>query len=1328
MDKTSKNIQINKNILCCMMYVFGMAQLFGQSQVSFRQLSVHDGLSQNSVVSVTQDSIGYLWLATQDGLNKYDGHQFEIFNEFFVDITRPDYSYLGQIYTDRDGNIITIPISKNPQIYNKKENRFTSFSNLQDVSTVFQDRKKNYWFGTYASGVFKKDFTSGRMVSVLSSYQIKTIFSIAEDPQGTLWITSQGKIISIDQDGAIQNYFPDGDTDSKVNYSKLIADGLDGIWLGTYGNGLWHKDGESSDFKRINALNEDDFELPDNLNILSMHLDKKNRLWVGTFGNGLFKLNLNSSQIKHFEVKKQDPRAIRHNDILCIFEDYTGTLWFGTDGAGISFYDEYLEKFNFINNNQTPEGIHIDLVRAIHVDKNKKVWIGTSGKGLSAYSPQTNQWKTYVRSKNGLSSNRIVSLFTDDVEDELWIGTQEGGLNILQANGRITHYNHTTSIALPAQTIWSILKDEAQNIWLSTRDNGLIQFDKYKGVLKIIDASKGLMSNNIRITIPGEKDKLWIGTEEDGVFSFNTKTEVITDVLKDFQVEDKSLFKKIKSLYYDNKGLLWVGTNGDGLVVFDIKNGEYYQYTMEDGLPNNVIYAILPDSENNLWLSSNRGITMIEPPENLKHKPVIVNYNNYDGLATEFNTGAYFKAKNNSLYFGGLEGFYWFNPAEIQENKVIPKTVLTNFEVFNRSLPLTNDTILNYKQNTLSFTFSSLQFSLPKKNNYRYKLENYDQDWIDSKFTNKVRYTNLASGNYQFLVKSSNYDGVWNDVPESLSFVISKPWYLSNWMLFAYIFLSMVLAFLTYYYFKWRWKMQLDLKQEKEESVRLKRLDEYKTKLYTNLAHEFRSPLTLITAPIKKQLLRNDLKSEAKNDLKLVERNTNQLLNLVDQLLELSKLESGKLRLKVKQHDLGLYLKVITESFQFLAEQHGLKLKASIPEIENAWFDADIVEKIVNNLFSNAIKYTSKGGEIYLHVKEDHLGRCKMTFINDIDGIVEQNISKIFNRFHQINEDSEGSGIGLSLVKELATLAHGTIEASYLGTTKMKFVINLPIRKEAFSENEIDYTVPFQTIESHLEITPKNKQPNTKPIALVVDDNQDIRNFIKSLLTADFRVIKAKNGSEGIEKAFKHIPDIIISDVVMPIKTGFELCKTLKQDDRTSHIPIIMLTGKTDETNEIIGLATGADDYITKPFNPRTFQIKIHNIIENRKKLHKRYQQDNLFRPQEIAVTSADEVFLKKVQKILDQNLSDPEFNADTFSKQVGMSRMQLHRKMLAYTGLSTSNFIRSQRLKQATLILQASEYSINEVAYMVGFNTPSYFIKCFKKLYGETPNEYLKK
>ncbi len=1299
-----------------------MVQLHGQSQVSFRQLSVNDGLSQNSVVSVTQDSIGYLWLATQDGLNKFDGNNFEVFKSLFIDITRPNYSHLGQVYTDRSGAVISIPISKKPQIYNREKHRFMPFTDLEDVSVVFQDTKNNYWFGTYESGLYRKDETSTQLV--LTPENIKTVFSITEAPDGTIWLSSLGKIMSIDSVANISTFYPDKNLQSAVNYSKIISDAQGNLWLGSYGNGLWFKPPNENTFKRANFPESELDALPKNLNILAMHLDKKNRLWVGTFGDGLYKIRLNTNEILHYEVRKHNPRALHYNDILCIYEDYTGTLWFGTDGAGVSFYDEYLEKFNFTNNSQTPEGINIDLVRAIAVDKDNNVWIGTSGKGLSRYTPKTNAWKTYTASKNGLTSDRIVSLFLDD-EEALWIGTQDGGLNILEPSGQLQHYHKTSRIQLSSETIWSIFKDDAQHIWLSTRDHGLILFDKNKGVLKQFGRSNGLPSNTVRITIQGEKDQLFIGTEEDGLYALNTKTDVITNILKEFELTDKTALKKIKSLYYDGRGLLWVGTNGDGLLRLDFKNKTFKNYTNADGLPNNVIYGILPDAAHNLWLSSNRGISMIVPPKDVNKPPVIVNYDNYDGLATEFNTGAYFKAADNTLYFGGLEGYYWFNPADILKNEVIPKTVLTGFEVYNKPFPLVKNTSLNYKQNTVTFIFSSLQFSLPKKHNYAYKLEHHDEAWIDSKNANSVRYTNLASGDYKFLVKSSNYDGVWNEHPESFSFTILRPWYLSNWMFLLYALLTMGLVVLTYYYFKWRWRMQLNLKQEKEESIRLKRLDAYKTKLYTNLAHEFRSPLTLISAPIKKQLLNKELNPASKSDLQLVERNTNQLLNLVDQLLELSKLESGNLRLKVKHNDLGLHLKLLTESFEFLAEQHDLQLTASIPDIGDAWFDPEIVEKIVNNLFSNAIKYTSIGGNISFKVKVEDFKEVHMIFSNTIDGIVEVDISKIFNRFYQINDASEGSGIGLSLVKELITLSHGIIEASYLGTNKMKFVVKLPIVRSAFSEAEIDSSTSYKTEIPALEMADVSSENGSKPIALLVDDHRDIRTFIKSLLLQDFKVIEAKNGMEGIAKALKIIPDIIISDVMMPVTNGYELCKTLKQDEKTSHIPIILLTGKIEESDEILGLNTGADDYITKPFNPRALQIKVHNIIENRNIRHKRYQQNDHFRPKEIAVTSADEVFLQKVQLVLDQHLNDPEFNAESFSRHVAMSRMQLHRKMLAFTGLSTSNFIRSQRLKQAAAILQSSQDTINEVAYMVGFSTPSYFIKCFKETYGKTPSEY---
>jgi ligand-binding sensor domain-containing protein/signal transduction histidine kinase/DNA-binding response OmpR family regulator len=1307
---------------------------FSQSQVSFRQLSVKQGLSQNSVVSIAQDSTGYLWIATQDGLNRYDGNKIEIYNHFFIDITKPTYSHLGKVYVDRESNIWILPISKIPYIYNKISNIFLPFDDLSDVSVIYQDKKKNFWFGTYNSGLYKKEYATDKVTLIIKPKQINTIFSITEDAKGEIWMTSAGKIVSLNPENSkFKEYFPDNNPNSIINYSDLLFDNQENLWVGTYGNGIWIKKYDEKYFKKADSFTLQINNIPNDLYVLSMYLDKKNRLWIGTYGTGLYKINLKTFEANHYEVEKHNPRSIHYNDILSIYEDYSGTLWFGTDGAGVSYYDEYLEKFNSITNFQTPEKISIDLVRAITIDNNNNnVWIGTSGKGLTKYSPESNSWKTYLNKENGLglSSNRVVSLFVDG-ENEIWIGTQDGGLNIMNANEKVIHFNKNTPVPLDAATIWNIFKDDNNRIWLGTRDHGLIQFDKHKGVIKSYEKSDiegGLTSNNIRVVIQGEENMLWIGTDEDGVVLFNTKTETFIDFKKEFNNKNSILGNKIKSLFYDKKGILWAGTSGDGMNAYDLKNKIIYNYTTNDGLANNVIYGILPDSENNLWLSSNRGITMFSPPLNFKDKPQIINYDNYDGLATEFNTGAYFKAVNNSLYFGGLEGFYWFDPSQIEKNKVLPKTVITEFDVFNKPFPLVQKTVLKNYQNTISFAFSSLQFSLPKKNEYQYKLENHDENWVSSGNKNYVRYTNLPSGDYTFLVKSSNYDGVWNEEPAFFNFSVLKPWYLSNWMLFVYFILGIIGAIIPYYYLKWRWKMELNLKLEKEESERLKHLDEYKTKLYANLAHEFKTPLTLISAPLKKHLQNNSLQLETKNDLQLMERNASQLLGLVDQLLELSKLESGIKNLQIKKGDLALLLKSVSESFKLLAIQNHLQFSVKIPKIDNAWFDMDVLEKIVNNLLSNAIKYTSKNGSISLEVFQTSNEAVTMIFTNDINEVKERDTSKIFNRFYQEDTNSEGSGIGLSLVKELTNLTHGSIEASYFGNTKISFTVKIPISKDKFSPSEID---PKKSDDEDFEseILNVNTHENAnQPIALVVDNNKDMRKFIKSLLIENYKVIEAKNGLEGIEKAIKTIPDIIISDIMMPIKNGIELCEALKQDEKTSHIPIILITAKTGEENEIIGLNTGADDYITKPFNPKKLTIRVQKLIELRKKLRARYKQDLDLSPNDIAITSTDEKFLNRIQILFNAHLTDPSFNAESFSKNVGMSRMQLHRKLIAITGLSTTAFIRSQRLKIAVQLLKSSDATIAEVAYASGFNTVSYFIKCFRELYGKTPSEFASK
>jgi len=1316
------------------MYIYFLPKLTSQNQITFRQLSVKEGLSQNSVISIAQDSIGFLWIATQNGLNKYDGKSFTNYPFDFLDITRPNYSNLGKVYVDRQGKVWIIPIDKTLHFYNAISDTFESLEGITNVSVIYQDNNYNYWIGTYGNGLFFIDNSTKKVSNIISQNQVKgTIYSIALQDNDEILLSVDKKIIEVNiNTKEFSTINPETLFGQSINenFSVSVMDAAAKQWVGTFGNGLYYRYPNKNTFYRISDLSFSD-PLPININIIDLYFDSRDRLWVATYGSGLYMINFETKKIIHFNAEKHNPRALHYNDVLCIYEDYTKTLWFGTDGAGLSYYDEYLEKFNSFTNLETPDNISIDVVRAITLDNDENIWIGTSGKGLTQYEPLTNSWRTFTTLNSELPSNRIMSLLVDK-DDDLWIGTQGGGLTIYDKNGRFIDYSQDSNRTLSAKTIWNIFKDSKDQIWLATRDNGLIQFDKNKGIIKNYNLENvGLPSNNIRVITEDDKGFLWLGTDENGIVKFDINNEKTT--VYQAQKETNSLSSNsIKSLYYDVDNVLWIGTNNHGLDAYHTKEKKFYNYTVNEGLSNNVIYAILPDDKGNLWLSSNKGISKFSINNSSFDTPIITNYNNYAGLVTEFNTGAYFKdERKGNLYFGGLDGFYWFNPNSIKENKILAKTAITSFEVLNKPYPITLGTKLKYNENTISFTFSSLQYSLPQKNQYEYKLLNYDEGWIYNANNNFARYTRLPSGAYQFLVKSSNYDGVWNETPEVFNFSIATPWYYNTFVKIIYALLFLITIFGIYSYLKWRWAIQLDLRLKKEEAQRFKKLNEYKSKLYTDIAHEFRTPLTLIAGPIDSKLTDGNLSDYDYTNFSTIKRNTNRLTALVDQLLQLAKLEKGKLRLKVSKGNLGLFLHTIAQSFEYKADSKKINYSISIAPITDAWYDEDVIEKVVNNLLSNAFKYTLENGRCEFTVSTTE-NKVLISVKNTVENLAELQLENLFTRFYQKDEYTEGAGIGLSLVKELVKRYKGKIKVLSENDNTIHFKVSLPVDKDTFrkkdivkvSKQELLSQQTYNNIDQSSDIS--QKENGELPILLLVEDHAEVRAFIKNSLMQKYKIVEAKNGKEGIEKALEQVPDIILSDVRMPILDGIELCNTLKTDERTSHIPIILLTAGTGEENELKGLQSGADDFITKPFKLQVLEKRLANLIEVRKALRNRYSQEFILKPTDISITSTDETFLNKVQRIIDSDFENPDFNAVTFSKKIGMSRMQLHRKLLAYTGLSTTGFIRSQRLKQALHILKTSDATINEIAYTVGFNTPSYFIKCFKETYKKTPSEYL--
>lgn len=1000
-----------------------MAFSQNERQISFRNLTVDEGLSQNSVVSIAQDSTGFMWFATQDGLNKYDGRNFNYIPYQFEDVTRNTYSKLGKIYIDNQYVIWIVVNSGVLYKQDKSSDKFKHIKNLKNVSTLLQDSRNNYYIGTYGSGFYTISGHTKDTVQILKSADENLITYDLFQNKNSIFASTSGGILEIQEN----NTYRFIEIDVEANFSAFTkSEKLKKIYLGTYGKGLFVSDESSLNFKPFTGFQNQ--SLPANLIIQDLLIDSNEKLWIATYGKGAYLIDFKLETIQHFVAQKGNPYALHYNDVLSLYEDFNGMIWLGTDGSGLSLYDEHLVKFNVLTNPQIPKDFNIDFVRAI-TKKDEEIWLGTSNKGLTVVNLQTDSFKSYTTENSTLSSNRIMSLYTNQFG--LWVGHQNHGLQKLTGGNRFETFENTRGMS-----VWKIYGAENGNLWLCTL-NGLILFNESKGILKNYDYQKNkLFSGGIRTVESGKKGELWIGTESDGLYLLNIRTDEITQI--------KEITDRIKSLYFHDN-LLWIGTNGNGLKVYNTLTQKITHFTVEEGLANNVIYGILPDDKGNLWLSSNKGLSMVTT----KGESIInfENFTSYDGLQTnEFNTGAYFKDQNGTLYFGGLEGINWFNPQNLSFSPIKPKTIISAFKVHNKTVQIEDFHKFNSKENTVTFYFSSLQYSLPERNKYKYMLENYDVSWTYSENNNSAHYTNLPPGEYTFKVFSSNYDGIWGGSPASLSFTIMKPWYLSSLALAIYLVLVILICFFIFRYFKWRLQVKMQLEREHQERQKLASINNFKTKLFNNISHEFRTPLTLITGPIENQLNKPDLSEKDQKELTLIKHNSNRLLELINQMMELSMLDSEQRTLNIMQGDLNSLLLQLIESFQYQANRRKITLQSTVQGLHNCWFDKDMMEKVFSNLLSNAIKYAPEKSSVIMNAKESE-GQLILIVTNETQQLVSSDLSKLFQRFYQNNESSEGMGIGLALVKELVELAQGTITVNTIDETKIQFTVSLPVQK-----------------------------------------------------------------------------------------------------------------------------------------------------------------------------------------------------------------------------------------------------------------------------------------
>lgn len=1358
----------------------------------FESLTNDDGLPTNQIYALCQDRKGFLWIGTVAGLIRYDGYNFKMFSHSTTNKNSLSNNAVYKIFEDSYG-FLWIGTAGGLNKFNSAKQTFThyiynstdqhSISNNR-ISAIYEDKDKVLWIGTNGGGLNKFDREHQKFIR----YQQNTntncissndITSISGDSNGNLWIGLYGSGIEKYEKAKNNfiNYRNDVTNPNSLSSNLVLCvyvDSNDNLWIGTENNGLNKYNSKDNTFTRILRKPNDPSGLNSSI-VLSIAEYDKNNLLIGT-GNGLNILDKGENQIFKYNFNRYEPEKIFGYSRI-IIKDNAGLIWVGTDAQGIKKINPLLNFYHFRNIPDDFENLPHQNIMSICEENDSTIWFGEGGGGLILFNFITEEFVQFTynsKNKNSISGNVIFALCKDE-SGFLWIGTNGGGLNRLVRNAKdlsmssFIKYNHNPedSASLSDNKINSIFEDSYGELWVGTNGGGLdklISEADAKNSIKFYhfknnsDNTSSISSNRITFIYEDRNRNLWIGTSE-GLNRYIRDENNFVRYINNEESPESFPSNYIVSAYEDKSNNFWIGTNA-GLCKFNRTTGICRNYSKDDGLPDEMIYRIEEDNKGNLWLSTNNGLSKFNPKtETFK------NFNVQDGLqGNEFDSGASFKNKKGQIFFGGMEGLNIFHPDSIKENDHIPNVVITDFQLNNISVVVgldttTNRTILKnsidetkeielyYSDKVLSFEFSALDFHIPKKNKYAYKLEGFDKNWNYTDANRRfVTYTNLDPGEYVFRVKGSNNDGYWNEVGASVKLIILPPWWATTWAYIFYIVLILSLIYLTWQLQLRRIKIKNEYEMSKFESQKLHEVDELKSRFFTNISHEFRTPLTLILGPVK-QIVEKLSDGKMKDELSIVHKNANKLLGLVNQLMDISKLESGNMKLRTSAIDFTSLLKALTLSFASYAERKRIALKFNSAEDGLiVYIDKDKIEKIMTNVLSNAFKFTPEGGRIEVTlVKDDEFIN---TIISDTGiGIPKEKITKIFNRFYQVDgshtREQEGTGIGLALTKELVELHKSKISVESEESKGSTFTISIPLGKAHLKLEEIiegeeivvyDYKketlIPdfVQEKGERQKIDIESISNESLPLLLIIEDNSDVRKYIKDNLSNEFRTIEAVDGDDGWNKSVKHFPDLIVSDVMMPKMDGFKLCEKLKTDERTSHIPIILLTAKAAKVDKLEGYETGADDYIMKPFEPDELRARIKNLIEQRKRLHEHFQNKGLFELSQAEITSIDKKFLNKAFELLHQNISDTSFNVEAFSEKMGMSRSVLHKKIVALAGEPPVEFIRRVRLNYAMKLIEKKFGNLSEIALEAGFNNPAYFSECFKKQFGITPSQYQQK
>ncbi|WP_304064422.1 hybrid sensor histidine kinase/response regulator transcription factor [Pedobacter glucosidilyticus] len=1342
-------------------------------KISFKHYTINEGLSQNTVLCILVDHYGFIWIGTEDGLNKFDGYEFTIYRHDNKNKKSISNNQINALHEDKEGNI-WIGTAKGLNVFDRKKEIFKKVVNKSAIIdgsgeyiTSFEEAKNgDIWIGSL--GDFKRYDKKTKKVTVYKLPPTKEkdqnrIHHIYLDEKSLLWL-SKGKGLKVfnPKTNTLQHPSPilrDHKILQKSFIRTIQKDDHGNVWIGTEFYGVFVYNKKRNSLRNLSQLATKN-GLPINA-VREIFIKNKDEVWLGT-REGLVVYHIKQNKFTNYVNDKYDLTSISHNIIRCITKDKANNYWIGTYSGGLNMVSENNNFFSLITENfGNKQGLSSKVVNAICYDKDGKLWVGTESRGLNLISNNLSSFKTFLFTNyNPNTSNTVKAIMSDN--HQLWIGTLSSLWRMDTAKETFKEYK------IPENNGVYTLEKTNKGIWVGTNGSGILLLQDNGEIkqFKYNEKQEGLVSNHITKIYKDKKENLWIATP--GGLSFFNGTRFYN--YRHLPENEYSLSNSsVQSIFIDSKDRIWIGTRGGGLNFFDARLKKFYALTTQHGLANDVIQDIKEDKNGNLWLSSNKGLSKLsfhkfKAPFNEKDYKII-NYYFEDGLqSNQFITGSSTINQEGKLFFGGINGISYFDPEQITINKFKAPVVLTEFQIRNKKIyveeensPLTaainevDKIVLSNNQAFFSVKFSALNYINPTKNQYQYKLDGLgNEDWHIVNNQRVATYTNLDAGTYYLNIKAANNDGLWNEQAKVLKIIVLPPWWKSWWAYLLYASIIATLLYLYYFYSLKTAKLKNDLYYEHLIREKDQELYQQKLNFFTNISHEIKTPITLILAPLEKLIEANTANNKINNQLMMMKRNGERLMRLINQLLDFRKFESGNMKLQVAEGNIIRFLKEITYSFQSYAKHLGINLKIESDESSiKLWFDRDKFEKIFYNLISNALKFNKKGGEVIIRVKTKENQQVLIEVVDNGIGIAETNIKHIFDQFINFNGNGEhkpGHGIGLSFTKILVELHKGTIsvaskEAHENENGFTTFTITLPLGNQHFKPEEIisnyknseDIQLYYQLEASTDSIEINQEKYNhiledykgEKPILLIVEDNKDVLSFLVNHFEEKFHIHTARNGKEGINKALELLPDIIISDVMMPETSGTTLCSTLKKDHRTSHIPIILLTARTPIIYKIEGLETGADDYLTKPFSIKILETRVWNLLEIRQKLRDRYKKEVTLQPLNIAVSSTDEVLLEKIMKFIETHISDPKLSVEDLCKEVFMSRVTLYRKIKALTNQTPVEFIRGVRLKRAAQLLATKKHHISEVAYMVGFLDLNYFRRCFKEEFGKTPKEF---